>query len=257
MSFAPYYLDVTSGNAPNDAEVIHKSGRADVGTSYTPICFGGIYRTPQVGAATTLRVKAGNVNDTAGGSGARRVTLIGINASGEKVTEILTTAGTSASSNSIHSYIRLYRVIVCESGTYATTSVGSHAADVIIENSAGIEDWAILDVTDYPRGQSEIAAFTVPEGQTGYITSITISVDSTKSADILLMQRTDILLTSAPYSAMRIIVELGGVSGEEVVNPKSPYGPYAAGTDLIFLGKVTSGTAEADVDFEILLRNNE
>ena len=48
-------------------EIENKFGdNTAVGTSYVPITGNGIYRTPQVSGATTLRVKAGgDANDTA------------------------------------------------------------------------------------------------------------------------------------------------------------------------------------------------
>lgn len=234
--------------------VVHKFGRnAAIGTTFAPVVCGGNYRTPQVSGATQLRVKAGNANDTAAGSGARKVIIEGLLADGTLATEELTTNGTSAGANSTNSYIRLFRAYISESGTYATQSTGSHSADVVIENAAGTEDWAIIESADFPRSQSEIGAYTVPTGKVGYVKSLILSVDSSKTADVLFFQRQGILKTAAPYDAMRVVLELGGVSGEETVLPATPLGPFPAGTDLGFLAKVASGTAEVDVDFELFL----
>ncbi len=62
--------------------VVHKFGRGVVGTSFVPIAFGNIYRTPQPANATALRVKAGDANDTAAGTGAREVMVQGLSATG-------------------------------------------------------------------------------------------------------------------------------------------------------------------------------
>ena len=136
MGYTPsgeYLIEVAKGNI-SGASIIHKFGQSDaIGTSFVPVARGSIYHTVQVGSATTLRVKAGNTNDTAAGSGAQKVMLEGIDETGAIATEELTTAGTSASTASTTTFIRLYRMYVSESGTYATSAAGSHAADIVIE----------------------------------------------------------------------------------------------------------------------------
>ena len=55
-------------DAADGFSVVHKFGKNDaIGTTVKPICLGGVWQMPQVANATTLRVKAGNANDTAGG----------------------------------------------------------------------------------------------------------------------------------------------------------------------------------------------
>ena len=235
-------------------EVVHKFGYADVGTSFVPVTRGGVYNTPQVGSVTTLRVKAGgDANDTAAGSGAREVTLEGIDATGVRISEAVATAGASASSATSASFLRLFRAYVSASGTYATASSGSHSADIVIENGAGGTDWATIASTGFSRSQTEIGVYTVPLGYTGFINKYHITVDSAKTADILLFQRRDILQTSAPYSAMRLVSELVGVKEQTTFQDRTPLGPFPALTDIGFMGKVASGNAGVSAEFEIIL----
>lgn len=246
-------INAVAGNTPS-LSVVHKFGRADVGTSFVPVALGNNYRTPQVAGATALRVKSGgNANDTAAGSGAREVTLYGLDETGAEVEEAIATAGASASSATTTTFLRLFRVIVSASGTYATQSSGSHSADITIENSAGTEDWAVVSSSGFPRGQSEIGVYTIPLGKTGYVKSIHISGDSTKTYDWILFKREGILETSAPYKAMRQMISEVGISGEVDYHPETPLGPLPALTDVGFLAKVPSSTGNIEVDFEILL----
>lgn len=251
-----FYMDVARGGR-RKYSVVHKFGRNDnVSTTFVPIAPGGIYRTPQVSGATTLRVKAGNANDTAAGSGARKVTLVGIDASGDEVTEEITTNGESAGTASTNSFIRLYRAYVSESGTYATQSAGSHSAAIVIENSAGTQDWLTINAADFPHGQSEVGVYTVPNGYTAFVNSIDVNVDSTKTADVLLFKRENILETAAPYTAMRVQYEMTAVQGPVSVRFQAPLGPYPAGTDIGFMAKVATTAAEVDVNFDIILISN-
>lgn len=246
-------VNVARGIQPGLSDV-HKFGKnAAIGTSFAPVSVGGIYRTPQASAATTLRVKAGNANDAPGGSGARLITLIGLDASGNEIQEDIATNGTSAGTSSANSFLRLYRAFVKESGTYSSSSAGSHSADVVIENSAGTEDWATIDSTDFPKGQTEIGAYTVPLGYTAYLNFVEVSTESTKDTDVLMFQRQGILDSAAPYQAMRIVLELGGIATAVNIRPKTPMGPFPELTDIGFMAKVATGTGEVDVDFEILL----
>ena len=254
-SLVVYYSLLRRGQAGEIQYISeHKFGHnAAVSTSYEPVSNGGIYRTPQVSGATALRIKAGNVNDTAAGSGAQEITLVGLDQTGAEITSVLATAGTSASSATSETFIRLYRAFISGSGTYATQSVGSHAADIVIENAAGSEDWATIELGGFAEGQTEIAAYTVPLGFTGYIRNIHVSADSNKAASIYGFKREGILETSPPYPAMRTWEQFHGILGEESIVPIHPFGPFPELTDVGFLANVGAQTGEVDVDFEIEL----
>lgn len=245
---------VAAGKYPN-LSIVHKFGRNPaIGTTFAPVCMGGVYQTPQYGSATTLRIAAGgDANDTAAGSGARSITLQGLDETGALVSETIATAGASASSATTTTFSRLFRFYVEASGTYATASAGSHADDITIENGAGGTTWGVIDATSFPQGQSEVGAYTVPAGYTGYITEMTMISDATKPTDILLFQRKDANQTAAPYSRMSKVMSTDNLTVMFNQNHINPLGPFPAHTDLGFMAKVAIGTASVAVDFEILL----
>lgn len=248
-----FYTEVDKGNVAGHS-MVHKFGRnAAVSTTPVPVSIGGIFRTPQVGSATTLRLKAGgDANDTAAGSGAREVTLIGVNAAGAEVSEAVATAGASASSATTEAFIRLTRAYVSASGTYATESAGSHAAGITVEDSGGTQDWATISVDDFPRGQTEIGIYTIPTGFTGYLTHVTAFTDGTKTTKLILFRRESILDTSPPYEAMRMLRsdELsGGTVDKHYDGGLKIIGP----ADVGFMAEVDAGSAQVVVDFDLLL----
>lgn len=249
------WLDIARG-LNSGISSIKKFGRnSAVGTSFVPVALGGIYRTPQSGSATTLRVKAGgNANDTAAGSGARAVTLIGLDQNFAYAEETIATNGASASSATTTTFTRLYRIFVSSSGTYATATAGSHVGSIIIENSAGTEDWGTIGATDFPKSQSEIGAFSIRSGRTGYVKLRDLSIDSGKTIDLIFFSRSNIDETAAPYTAMRAQSVVSGVTGGSIETFGSvdvPFGPYVGPTDVGFMAKVASGTASVSVEFEI------
>ncbi len=52
---------------------------------------------------------------------------------------------------------------------------------------------------------------------------------------------------------MRIQIEVGPLTGLASLKPLTPLGPYPALTDIGFMAKASAGTAEIDVDYEIIL----
>lgn len=241
-------------DAAEDFSIVHKFGKNDaVGTSVVPLCLGGIYRMPQVANATALRVKAGNSNDTAAGSGAREITLTGLDETGAEVVETLATAGASPSANTDTTYIRLYRALVSGSGTYpANIGANSQAAAVVIENAAGSEDWLTINAI---MAQSHVGAYSVPLGKTAYINSFLTTVDSNKPHDLLMFVRENILQTVVPYSGFRNMLHIIGLEDSLIPAFDVPLGPFPALADIVWASKVTANTASVSIDFEIMLKN--
>ena len=230
-----------------------------VGASYVPVCLGGIYRTPQVSGVQTLRIKAGNANDTVAGDGARKVILQGLDETGAFAEEEIETNGISAGAASTTTFLRLWRAYVSESGTYATVTplAGSHAADVVVEDTGG-NAWATLTSTGYPTSQTIIGALSVPLGKMARIKDLIATVDSGKTATIAVFNRANILDTSAPYQAMRLQAEFDGVSGSMPLRPTK----YDDGddeyfwecdelTDFLVMAKVDSTSASVSVVFGV------
>ena len=251
-----YYTECAKGNVKG-CSIVHKFGHnAAVGTSLAVISGGGVYNTPQTTGATTLRIKAGgNANDTAAGTGARQITIEGIDETGALVSETVATAGASASSATTITFMRVFRVWVSSSGTYATTAAGSHAADIVIENGAGGTDWATITLNSFPNSQSEIGVYTVPLGKTAYVLSIAVFIESTKAVNIEFFKRGGVLDTVAPYEAMRVQLSISGGTDDITLRPVVPM-KFDALTDFGFMAKVATGTASASVDFEIMLIDN-
>jgi len=256
MSYFPannFLLEVAKGNVPKHS-LIHKFGsNLAVGTTFVPVAQGGIYQMPQPAGATALRIKAGNTNDTAAGSGAREITLQGLDETGALATEALATAGTSASSTTTTTFIRLFRAWVSASGTYATASAASHAADIVIETSGGTA-WTTITVSGFGHAQTEIGFYTIPLGFTGYFLGGGVYSDTTKTTEAILFKREGVIETAVPYEAMRQqhSTFVKG-SGEASIHPETAIGGYTGPADIGFMAKVDAGTALVEVDFQILL----
>ena len=253
----PWGAHIARGNM-RLAHIHHQFGRnIACGTSYTPVTDNGLYRTPQIAGATQLRIKAGgNAADTADGAGARSVRLYGLNANGDEVQEVIATAGASASSPSTASFIRLYHVEVAASGTYGTQSVGSHVGDITIENAAGTEDWAQIQINGFPSGATSIGSVTIPRNHAGLVTSAQVNVDETKSTDIIILKREGVDQASAPYKPILKVQEFLGVASSISVQFETPI-KFTELTDIGVLAKVSNGTGAVSVDMEVIMLQAE
>ena len=253
----PWGAQISRGNM-RLAHIHHQFGRnIACPTTYVPVTDNGIYRTPQVSAATPLRIKAGgNAADTAAGAGARSVRLWGLDENGDEVQEVIATAGASASAASSTSFIRLYHAEVEDSGTYGTQSAGSHVGGITIENAAGTEDWAEIQLNGFPSAVTGIGSITIPRNHAGLLCSININVDQTKTTDVIILKREGILQAAAPYKPIQKVQEFIGISSSITINFEVPI-KFSELTDLGVLAKVSNGTGAVSVDLEVIMLEAE
>lgn len=247
MSY-PTGLDVARGLT--NARAIRQFGRnTAVGATFTPIARGGYYRTPQVGSETTLRVRSGgNANDTATGTGARQITLVGLNAEGQIITDTIATNGASAGPASTKEFLRLVDAYVSQSGTYASQTALSHAGTINIESTGG-DLWAQIPDTDIPRGDSEIGAYSVPQNHTLFITNVRLQSDASNKVNLVMFKREDILQTSAPYSGMILLGEFPSFAGQDQFTFDPPI-KIPQLSDVGFLAKSATGTISVATSFD-------
>ena len=78
-----------------------------------------------------------------------------------------------------------------------------------------------------------------------------------KTTEVIFFQRQNILETAAPYTAMREVLSLGTIAGT-ISNPPElmPIGPFPALTDIGFMARVASTSADVNVEFKILVVND-
>ncbi len=250
MSY-PSSFDIARGLAQG-CVAHHVYGRhVDISSSPTPVTRSGYYRTPQANAPVHLRIKSGgNANDTAAGTGGRAVTFIGIDASGNLITETVATAGASASAATTQHFIRLRDAYVSASGSYATQTAGSHASTINLEDTAG-NLWATIADGTLGRGNMEQAVFTTPRDRAALVTNIFLSSNADKKANIVFYQRSGILQTAAPYDVMQLINEFPDSAGLRDLKFDPPlYFPPL--TDFGFLASVSASTVDVSVAFDVI-----
>ncbi len=246
-----FLVEVAKGNVPGHS-VIHKFGHGAVGTSFVPVCSSLAYTTPIT--AIALEVVSSDADDTAAGAGAQEVTIIGLTLAGAEVSQVVELNGLTAVPIPTNLF-RLYRWYVSRSGVYASPGAGSHQGILTIRVASAGATWSTILFAPFPHGQSQIGWYTIPAGHRGYLLSQFIKVDSVKVADVLLVHRPNADDVATPFTgAFRMISEFTGIAGNgAILHPSSPLNGFTEFTDIGFIGKVASATADVSVDFEMLL----
>jgi hypothetical protein len=244
-----YLIQVKNGLVPG-ASIVEKFGRNDSvpNGSWAFINLLGFTDFP-ISSPTTVRIKAGgSANDIAAGSGAREITIQGIDSNGDEVSEVIATNGANVSANSTNSYWRVHRFWVSECGTYG----GSNESDIVIENSAGTQD--IIKVAA-GEGQTQYCVYTIPKGKKGSLLSVHVTVDSNLDADIRIFTREQMTATVAPFQAKRIKKFFDGVNRERTYVPRSPELNIPELTDIWIEARGAGASTQVSGDLELLIED--
>jgi hypothetical protein len=244
-----FLIEVAKGNVPGHT-LVHKFGKGNVGTTLVPITNSLVYTMPTT--AIALEFVSSSTSDDAASTGAREVTIVGLNAAWEEVTQVIATDGTTPVAIPT-SLTRLYRWYVSGSGTYATATANSHVGTLTIRVASAGATWSTIGILPRPVGQTQIACYTVPTGFRAFVFIQEIRVDSTKSAYISMFIRNNADDVVIPFPALRLSANFVGISGVATADTNAPRDGFEAPADIVFMGKIASGTAEIVVDFEILL----
>lgn len=148
-------VDVDTGTVPEDL-FYHATGA----TTYAGF--------PSTGSAEQLEVFSGSVNDTSAGSGARTVTVFGLDSNYNMISETITLNGTT-SVFSTQSFIRAHTAYVATSGGTVANS-NTNAGDITIRMRTTTTVVFLIIPTGY--NQTNNAGYTIPAGYTGILKRI-------------------------------------------------------------------------------------
>lgn len=248
LHVADYGLEVSRGNLGDKMATRVEGRNASVGTTEQVISnVGGAYNF--LTAAATIRIKAGgNANDTAAGTGAREITVVGLDSTGAIISEAIATNGASVSSATSASFRRINDAYVSAAGTYATGAIatGSNTGAISIETSGG----TLMAIIPANTGREAVCAYTVPVNKKGYFKRIRVTPEGAKAVTFRLWTREGFDTTSAPFGAKLLRAEwvaLAETSGFELQHPFQIPGK----TDIWVSAKVASSTSAASAAFEL------
>jgi len=209
-------------------------------------------------AASTVRIAAGgNAADTAAGTGAQEVHIIGLDADYNINTDTLVTAGASASSATTQTYLRVLRAWVGNVG-----SGEKNAGNITIEAVTGGTTQCFIS---QGQGQSQQLFFTVPAGKTAYIRGgrfswIKTSGGGGAAAECKLYGQARLYNTDSNnnYESWRNLfdsfITLNGGNPTNLIEQSTD--PIPEKTDIKVTGIVDAGSADIDGRLHIILVDN-
>jgi hypothetical protein len=186
MSFlpdTPYNLRVARGLV-GGVSAVNKFGRnpdVDIGTEDI-WGGGGLWVAPT--AARVHAIVSSNAADDSAGTGARTITVNGLNGSYVDTTETVTMDGVTPV-NTVNSYVIIHRMIV------ATAGSGGVNAGTITATAA--TDATVSCTVVANKGQSQFCLYQVPASKTAYLTKYTASLNAGATANV------DVELFATPF----------------------------------------------------------
>jgi len=190
--------------------------------------------------AQQLKVVSASAQDGVGGTGIRTLTIVGLDANFDEVTEVVTMNGLTQVTTA-NSYIRIFRAYGSTSGT-SLTNVG----DINIYDNAGTLQLLRIVAGD---GQTLMTIFTIPRNKTAYLIQLSTSNDSGKGARISLFTRLNDGGTLYPWQIKYRAYIIGG---DNEFHFNIPF-KIAAKTDIEIrvTTPASAGTTSAGATFEL------
>jgi hypothetical protein len=185
---AQNYYDAIADNKIENHFPLHKFGHnAAVGTTEEIIWTAGNGYT-YLSAVETLQVSSSDANDTSAGSGARTVTLEGLDANWVELSETVTLNG-AASVETSSEFLRIFRVYVATAGSSETNE-----GLISIKNNADVVDMAEIVAG---MGQSQMAMRSVPAGNKMFVKKVTGGESANKKVTVRLYFKDNTIADSA------------------------------------------------------------
>ena len=173
VSSMPYLYDIAEGNIPDHSAVRRFGHNHNVGTSWETVYATSNLKT-YLTSAERLQIVSDDVADDSTGTGARTLTVVGLDTNYDALTETITMNGTTNVLTDA-SFLRVECITVATAG-----SLGYNKGTITISNNA---DDTVLEQIAETTNQSLCACYTVPNGKTCYVTQSMATESSSKGSN--------------------------------------------------------------------------
>ena len=245
-SFAAASNIVISAGDLTGYSAINKFGRnPNIGGAPETIwMYGGRY--VYLTSPSTVYAHSADTADSVSGTGARTVTIQGLDGNYESIEETVTVRSGVATTAQ---FLRVFRAFVVTSG-----STGTNEGNIIISTGAAGTGTVLADIgtigtgTTYGLGQTQLALYTIPAHCTGYLTSWNIGVGSYNDS-------VTVSLLSREFNSAFRTRDIMDVPGGSHVRSYSVPIRLPAKTDVEIIGIASTGT-NISSSFDIILVDN-
>lgn len=169
----PFELQVSRGQISFHKAQFKFGFNADIDDSLETIWSeGGLYS--YLTSASVLKISSASANDASAGTGARTITISGLDGSYNEVSESVTLNGQTAV-NTTNSFLRVFRMIVDTAGSGGQNAGKIYAGTGTVTAGVPANKYGVIDVGD---NQTLMCFWTVPAGYTAYLHQIDISMNT-------------------------------------------------------------------------------
>ena len=133
---------------------------------------GGLYS--YLSAASVLKISSSSTDDTSAGTGARTITISGLDANYDEISESVTLNGQTAV-NTTQAFLRVFRMIVDTAGSGGQNAGVIYAGTGTVTSGVPANKYGTIAVGD---NQTLMCFWTVPRGYTAYLYQIDISMNT-------------------------------------------------------------------------------
>lgn len=215
----------------------------DVGTTFEPVTPTGTAMFLQTGVAAS--VVSDSPDDAAGGSGAQKVTVQGLDGDGNESVATVDLEGLTTRATGL-TLVRMNAVVLPKEsvGTYAGSNVGT-----ITVTGTGV---GVIGAIGPGVGTSHSAVFTIPLGKVGYITGSRLSADTNQAVSFRLCVRLEAIKATSPFGPLIVLDQVDGVIGLNEFDVRAPL-RLPALTDIFVDAKAqTPAIATARLDIFLI-----
>ena len=166
-AYEPIELQVARGQVDGHKALFKFGINGDVGTSVETVwAQGGTYAYPA--SATVMKISSSSADDAAAGTGARTISIAGLDANYNEISETVILDGQTAV-NTVNSYLRISRMFVVTAGSGATAAGTIYAGTGTVTSGVPATVYGMIALN---ANQTQMAFWTVPAGYTLYLTGL-------------------------------------------------------------------------------------
>jgi hypothetical protein len=166
-AYEPFELQVARGQVDGHKALYQFGINGDVGTSVETVwAQGGTYAYPA--AATVMKISSSSADDAAAGTGARTISIAGLDADYNEISETVILNGQTAV-NTVNSYLRISRMFVVTAGSGATAVGTIYAGTGTVTSGVPANIFGMVAIG---ANQTQMAFWTVPAGYTFYLNGV-------------------------------------------------------------------------------------
>jgi len=247
-TYEPFELQVARGQITMHKPLFKFGINGDVGTSVETVwAQGGTYVYPA--SATVMKISSSSADDAAAGTGARTISIAGLDASYNEISETVILNG-QTEVNTVNSYLRIFRMFVVTAGSGATAAGTIYAGTGTVTSGVPATVYGMIA---FNANQTQMAFWTVPAGYTLYLMGVFYSSGNS---------------TANAWSNFQLIQRpLGGVfrqqsstrmpgSGDFVLDLHTPIA-FPEKTDIEIRAVASAGASNVSAEFEGIYIKND